>query len=48
MRNNEKYKGEIPQAEYEGIRQVNEWRVAMGLLACAIGGPLTAWLWLGL
>lgn len=37
---NEKLKGEIPNAEYEGILELNQWRIAMGLNALKIDPKL--------
>lgn len=39
---NEKMKGEIPGAEYEGILELNQWRIAMGLNALLIDPKLCA------
>ncbi|MEM7011686.1 MAG: CAP domain-containing protein [Verrucomicrobiota bacterium] len=37
---NEKMKGDIPKAEYDGILELNQWRIAMGLNALKIDPKL--------
>ncbi|MDB4662422.1 CAP domain-containing protein [Verrucomicrobiales bacterium] len=37
---NEKMKGDIPKGEYEGILEVNQWRISMGLNALLIDPKL--------
>lgn len=40
LEKNEKMKGEIPRDEYEGILELNQWRIAMGMNALLIDPKL--------